>query len=420
VINADAMATAAQIGHRWIRVPICWNMLEPTVTELPGLTQALRQLVGKFDAAIGYVFVAPARSWRFFLKAVLAAAQAVIQVACASHGSDDASLIKAIEVSEPYVPFDSHGDLWFSSWADDDTVFTSWGDGFGPDCNGSGDFSHHGLARVRGHFPDVVPEVVQRFMPLSDDVNNSKPTSLLFLEGRLYVAIHSPLLFPTIGFLAYSDDYGTTFQYSTDSPRTLTDNWRFICLMFVNMGKDYRLNKDGYVYAFGAIGEVNYAGRVFLARMPRDSILDYSSWTYFGGLQEEGTPQWVPDWHDAVVIEGLSESSPVGLEGGLRIATLFSAVYHPGVQRFLALKADFGVGRFYEARAPWGPWREVETWFQGPSSEWYATYMPGIVTKDMEDDSFYFVVSGRVSLEPAPGDPRYRFRVGKIRMILED
>ncbi|MBK7974295.1 MAG: hypothetical protein IPK07_13795 [Deltaproteobacteria bacterium] len=39
-IDTGAMATAAMIGYRWVRVPIRWAMLEPTVTVKPTLTRA--------------------------------------------------------------------------------------------------------------------------------------------------------------------------------------------------------------------------------------------------------------------------------------------------------------------------------------------------------------------------------------------
>ena len=39
-ISIDAMATAARIGYRWIRVPIRWNQLQPTVASPPSLTAA--------------------------------------------------------------------------------------------------------------------------------------------------------------------------------------------------------------------------------------------------------------------------------------------------------------------------------------------------------------------------------------------
>lgn len=39
-VNTDAMSAAAAIGYRWVRVPIRWNHLRPTVTALPRLTRA--------------------------------------------------------------------------------------------------------------------------------------------------------------------------------------------------------------------------------------------------------------------------------------------------------------------------------------------------------------------------------------------
>lgn len=39
-VNTDAMAAAAAIGYRWVRVPIRWAMLEPTVAAKPTLTRA--------------------------------------------------------------------------------------------------------------------------------------------------------------------------------------------------------------------------------------------------------------------------------------------------------------------------------------------------------------------------------------------
>ena len=49
---------------------------------------------------------------------------------------------KTIEVSGPVFPFESHGDLWFTTWAEDDAVFVSWGDGRGPEYGGPEDPTH--------------------------------------------------------------------------------------------------------------------------------------------------------------------------------------------------------------------------------------------------------------------------------------
>ncbi|HOO57102.1 MAG TPA: DUF4185 domain-containing protein [bacterium] len=319
---------------------------------------------------------------------------------------------KSIEVSSPIVPFSSHGDLWLTTWADDDSVFVSWGDGKGPLYNDKTEFSHHGLAKLNGTFPDVGVEIVQRFMPLSDDINNSKPTSMLFLDKRLYVAIHSPLLNPVKGFIAYSDDYGKTFKYDVNTTRNKSNNKNFICIIFINMGRNYELNKDGYVYAFGVEGEINISGRVYLVRMKKEAILDESSWMYYSGLDKDKKPEWNSDYKKAKKIPGLSSKNYSSMFPNL----LFAAAYHPGMNRYIAMTATSVEGQFLESPTPWGPWRFVDKWFEGEDSEWYASYMPGIITKDMGTDYFYFTAAGRTDFDPQPGDFMYSFKLGKITM----
>lgn len=323
--------------------------------------------------------------------------------------------IKSIEVTGPVFPFESHGDLWFTTWADDGSVFVSWGDGRGPLYGGPDDFSHNGLARLTGSFPDVSAEIVKRFMPLSDDDNNSKPTSLLFIDGRLYVAIHSPLLDPVMGFIAYSDDYGKTFKYDLDNARALKRNKNFICLMFINMGRSYELNGDGFVYAFGVEAEINKSGKVYLARMPVDGILDESTWTYFAGMKKKHEARWSGDFKKARRIRELTNREHATMFPNL----LFSAAYHPGSDRYLVLTAATMEGKLYEAPSPWGPWSEAAKWFDGKDNPWYSSYMPGIITKDMGPDTFYFTASGRTVFDPQPGDTNYALKFGKIRMSFD-
>lgn len=349
----------------------------------------------------------------FLFVALVAVLWAVRQIALSAEPS--AALIKSFEVQGPFVPFPSHGDLWLSTWADDDSVFMSWGDGLGPGWSADTAFSHNGLLKVTGEFPDVKFELVQRFMPLSDDANNSKPTSMLFLDGRLYAAIHSPLLTPNIGFIAYSDDYGKTFNYDLDAARTKTRNSNFICLIFINMGKAYDLNTDGYVYAFGTMGEINTSGKVYLTRMPKDKILDEGSWEFYSGLENDGAPKWSPEYKKAKPVKGLSSQTVTSLFPDL----LFSAAYHPGIGRYIAMTAATETGSLYDAPAPWGPWTFIGTWFDAKSSDWYASYMPGIITKDMGSDYFYFTAAGRIDLEPAPGDFKYSLKIGRIKMNLK-
>jgi hypothetical protein len=314
-----------------------------------------------------------------------------------------------IKVSSPIIPFPSHGDLWLSTWADDDSVFVSWGDGFGIDFSQKMIYSHHGLMKLRGSFPNnVEAEIVNRFMPLSDIKNNSKPSSLLFYNKRLYIAIHSPLVEPEFGFIAYSDDYGKSFGYNLATPWTKEKNSKFIVLMFINMGRDYSLNKDGYVYAFGIGKEVNWDGPVYLARVKKNKVLDYNAWEYFKGFDEKENPQWSKSQIDACPLKGL------------RTKHQFSSIYHPGIKKYIILMASDFKGELFTASSPWGPWEFSGEWFKGEDSDWFLSYIPGIISKDIQESSFYFAVAGT---EPEKAhslkDSKYKFRLGKITMDIK-
>jgi hypothetical protein len=47
---------------------------------------------------------------------------------------------------------------------------------------------------------------------------NDKPSSLLYFDGRLYLAGHAPAGTPVVGYLAYSSDGGTTWTEVPHSP----------------------------------------------------------------------------------------------------------------------------------------------------------------------------------------------------------
>ena len=92
----------------------------------------------------------------------------------------------------PIVPIKSNGDLWLNTWADDGNIYTGWGDGQGPGIPPNG--TDCGIARLIGDLPNVQGEVRQTFAPkLHPQPPNDKPSSLLYLDGRLVGAFHSPL-----------------------------------------------------------------------------------------------------------------------------------------------------------------------------------------------------------------------------------
>jgi len=314
-------------------------------------------------------------------------------------------IIDSVYVSAPPIrPFYSEGDLWMSTWADDGNLYTSWGDGRG--VAQSAAFTDCGIACLKGTLPLLEAEErcsdAPTRMPRVDD----KPSSLLFIDGRLCGHFHSPLGDAWIGYLAHSEDYGRTwtrlgfYEEGTPppagvSPWTRDRSSPFRCMFFINMGRAYELNQDGYVYALGIGKEWNWLGGVRLARVPRAEILEYDSYEYLSGI-EDHRPLWSVLQSDAIALPGLWTRD----QG--------SAMYHPGIERYLFLTAR----DLFEAPTPWGPWTSAGSWVAEAGEEWQGGYQPGIISKDTEPDAFWFTIAGQNAL------PRvvYRLNLGRIVM----
>lgn len=381
--------------------------------------------------------------------------------------------IKGAHIEGDPIGFQTFGDLWMPTWADDGRLFLSWGDGSGlavgyptgypayqssgqvevTFCEGGqpqpedegyfpcglwcamnpcGPGQSHPLAALTDagvlsatgpvpnlenlsiasiDVPDGDPFILSSGPPAIDisDARNDKPSSLLFYDGRLYLAGHSPAGSPIYGYIAYSDDYGQTWTEVADSPWGESSNFRV--LMFVNMGQAYSLNQDGYVYAFGVGTEAAWnSATVYLARVPRDQITDYAAYEYFSGMGNSG-PGWSSEQSAAVAVDGL------------RATGQSSAMFHEGSGRYLFLTTDAGppnrYGALYEAPQPWGPWTLVSHLCFTPECDNGTTnpawtdgkYIAGLIPKGAGPDYVYFTVAG--------GDQHYQLQIGKLVLEAE-
>ena len=311
----------------------------------------------------------------------------------------------------PLMPFTSSGDLWFTTWADDDNLYGTWGDGMGPVAGRSWSLmTDCGAVKFTGEPPYLIPTILRRdaptqFEPRVDD----KPSSVLFLDGRLFGQFHSPLGDARIGYLAYSDDYGKNWKRvgyflpkaekpADGSPWTKEANSNFRCLLFFNMGRNYELNTDGYVYGLGIGREWNWSGEVYLARVDQKRILHYEDWEYLVGVGTDGKPVWSKSQAEAKPLPGLF-TGDVG-----------SAIYHPGVKRYLFLNSK----HLFDAPEPWGPWT-VAGDFPSEPPEWQKGYQPGIMTKGLGTDSFWFTMTGQAHRP----NMTYSFHIGQMVMHLD-
>jgi Carboxypeptidase regulatory-like domain/Domain of unknown function (DUF4185) len=318
------------------------------------------------------------------------------------------TVIQSVSLATPpLMPFESNGDLWFTTWADDDNLYGTWGDGRGATAELSNPLrTDCGVLKYSGSPPSLTPTVLLRDAPtLTDPPADNKPSSLLFVGKRLYGAFHAPLGDAWIGYVAYSDDYGSHWKREgfylpngakpdNASPWTRDQNSPFRCMMMINMGKAYTLNKDGFVYALAIGTETNWKGDVYLARVKKHAILEYAAWEYFTGLTNR-QPRWSRAQKDAVPVPNLFATD----QG--------SAIYHPGVERYLYLT----LSHLFEAPAPWGPWTLAGD-FPYDKPEWQRGYQPGIIPKGLGPNSFWFTISS----QNRPPYLTYSFHIGQMVM----
>jgi hypothetical protein len=258
-------------------------------------------------------------------------------------------------------------DNWPMTWADDDALYTAYGDGSGFEPFVPEKLSL-GFAKVTGT-PSAftganlrAPSLEQR----GGGQRGRKASGLLCVDAVLYLWARNA----TNSQLAWSEDHGATWRWA---------DWRFTnsfgCPTFLNFGRNYAGARDEFVYVFSPDSDSAYevVDRLVLARVPRARIRERAAYEFFTD-RADGQPAWSPD----VASRGAAFSA-VGL------CYRASVSYSPGLKRFLLVqptptaasrdpsgKLDTrfagGLG-IYDAPAPWGPWTTAfftAQWDVGP------------------------------------------------------
>ncbi|RMG01657.1 MAG: hypothetical protein D6741_04910, partial [Planctomycetota bacterium] len=315
-----------------------------------------------------------------------------------------------------------------------------------------------GLVRLKGPVPNFrlhdgpEQDVIARHIPYGDFrafEKMDKPSSLVAVGNRFYAHMHYPPGRPTDGYMAWSDDGRRWHKVKQESPWSTGSPFRVT--MFFNMGQAYRLNRDGYLYGLGVGLEVAldpptqqkvYLCRVPLERRPgeeprsalavphgdeetklaprpnadRDPVLDYDAYEYFTGIDHRSQPIWSKKPREAKPLEGLHTLC----QG--------SAMYHPGLDRYLFLSGFVGesnltkgdpqqggrsigqvpVGAVFEAPYPWGPWRAAGVFPGG--------YIASLIPKDAGEKSVWFTAAGGGGVTYALNIARLEFKTRPPRV----
>lgn len=230
--------------------------------------------------------------------------------------------------------------------------------------------------------------------------------------------------------LIHSPDGGATWRNRDGSSPVVWEDWKeqsreslaffnepdgcFSLLAFLQQGRGYAANRDGYVYVYGLNGSVDgLMNQLMLFRVPKDRVLDRSAYRFFAGRRRGGAPRWSAD----IAARQPVHSFPLGwvnstnlFPGDLVVESwLPSVVWNPGLGLYMMSSAgvgcapdgtEFGKPSYlglWVAEQPWGPWRQIHedtAWTPGGdlAARAYAPQIaPGWIAPDGQ--SFWLVWS---------------------------
>ena len=254
-------------------------------------------------------------------------------------------------------------DNWPITWADDDNLYTAYGDGWGFKPRVEKKLSL-GFAKIEGSpagfkGTNVRTETGER---LGQGPAGAKASGMLSVDGTLFMWVRNT----GNAQLAWSTDHAKTWKWC---------DWRFETSFgaptFLNFGQDYTGARDGYVYIYSNDDDSAYepSDRMVLARVPKDRIRNRRAYEFFKGLDAKGLPLWTKDIRDrgAVFVNpGQCYRSGISYNAGLRRHLWCQILPDSTDSRGPRFQGGFGI---YEAPEPWGPWRTVfyaNPWDIGP------------------------------------------------------
>jgi len=254
-------------------------------------------------------------------------------------------------------------DNWPMTWADDNHLYTAYGDGNGfapyiPNKLGMG------FARLEGT-ADTFTAVNIRSNAENTlyGPNGRKGSGMLSVDGTLYLLARNDNGKGRHSRIGWSTDRARTFEWC---------KWNFKELghpTFINFGKDYAGARDRFVYIWSNDHPSAYAAsdHFVLARVPKGRILERDAYEFFVRLKGR-SPVWSADARrrgPVFKFPGTCIRSSVSYNAGLKRYFMWMNLRQAGGEdtRF---QGGFGV---YEATQPWGPWRTVyftDRWDIGP------------------------------------------------------
>ncbi len=302
------------------------------------------------------------------------------------------------------------GDLWTTTWGDDDKLYSVTDDttGFDNACK-----SNLAVNLIDGGPPpNLLGSTVNPmkefggFTELREDGASWKASGLICLGGVLYLAV-SRHRYDGVGDTSGDADrhfwiqetWDASIVKSTDHGRTWTPVPKlgqamfpgriFSNPFFVQYGKDGDGIKD-FVYAVSNDGTWNNGNWIALGRVPRRLIgqLDPRDWEFVHGFDDNGEPIWKPRHDSALYIfrsPGRASMTGVHYFKGLNLY-IMPQWHYPHLVDDPRRRWKVTRWELYSAPAPWGPW----TLFHVQDFEPQGFYNPSIPSKFISEDGCKF------------------------------
>ncbi len=275
----------------------------------------------------------------------------------------------------------SDGDLWAQCWGKDGNIYAANGDGAGfgtiwQDIALNKIMGDPYEKNMRGQYINA-KNLSKVWTPDQGyGTHNRKPTSMISVDGVLYLAVqdlnnsNGANLFneAPAATIIKSIDYGKTWTFDNSKP--MFSNHVFTTIMFLDYGQDSTWNEDGYVYAYGLdnnwrdsfSGCVDDPRDLYLARVPKEHIMDVSKWEYYTG-DLNGNPNWSKPGDINAKRPVLSDYRRVYndvISGGNNNYTVLgqgSVVYNKALNCYIYSSWTEYTYEFYVSKTPWGEWK---------------------------------------------------------------
>jgi CubicO group peptidase (beta-lactamase class C family) len=294
----------------------------------------------------------------------------IVLAASATNSFPRSAFIKEVQWAAPETILRAAegSDNWPLTCADDDALYGAYGDGHGFKPFTKEKLSL-GLVRIEGLPSDFRGENIRSpsLEARGDGSKGRKASGLLCVKGVLYLWARNT----GNSQLAWSSDHGRSWAWA---------DWKFTnsfgCPTFLNFGRNYSGNEDGFIYVYSQDTEDAYTAgdRFVLARVPVDRIREGGAYEFFRAFDARHQPIWTARLEDRAGV--------LSRPGSCYRA---SVSFNSGLKRFLFVhtkpneRARDAVGKIdtrfhgglsiYEAQHPWGPWSivfDTERWDVGP------------------------------------------------------